>query len=140
MIHATSMPHGCSITERSSMLCVQPARPVDPIAVSIMREVDAVAQALHLSYFLMGAMARDVLLGHVFGLPTGRATRDMDFAFALEGWEQFQQIQDRLMAGGHFVAVRDITHRLLFRPGSDVQDHMVDLLPFDTVAGILKSI
>jgi predicted nucleotidyltransferase len=112
------------------MLCVQPNRPVDPIAVSVMREVDAVAQELHLSYFLIGAMARDVLLGHVFGLHTGRATRDMDFAFALEGWEQFQQIQERLIASGHFVAVRDITHRLLFRPGGGVQEHMVDLLPF----------
>ena len=115
------------------MLCVQPNRPLNPIAVSVMREVDAVAQDLHLSYFLMGAMARDVLLGHVFGLNTGRATRDMDFAFAIEGWEQFQQIQDRLIAGGHFVAVRDITHRLLFRPGCNVQEYMVELLPFGGV-------
>jgi predicted nucleotidyltransferase len=95
-----------------------------------MRAVDAVAQELHLSYFLIGAMARDVLLGHVLGLPTGRATRDMDFAFALESWEQFQHIQERLIAGGHFVAARDITHRLLFRPGDGVQEHRVDLLPF----------
>jgi predicted nucleotidyltransferase len=54
----------------------------------------------------------------------------MDFAFALEDWEQFQQIQGRLIAGGHFVAVRAITYRLLFRPGGGVQDPMVDLLPF----------
>lgn len=112
------------------MLCVPPHRPVDPIAVSVMREVDAVAQEFHLSYFLIGAMARDVLLGHVLGLPTGRATRDMDFAFALESWQQFQHIQERLIAGGHFVAARDLTHRLLFRPDSGVQEHMVDLLPF----------
>jgi predicted nucleotidyltransferase len=115
------------------MLCVQPDRHVDPIAVSIMRAVDAVAHELHLSYFLIGAMARDVLLGHVFGLNTGRATRDIDFAFALEGWEQFQQLQERLMASGHFVAVPKITHRLLFRPGGRVQDRMVDLLPFGGV-------
>jgi predicted nucleotidyltransferase len=78
-------------------------------------------------------MARDVLLGHVFGLDMGRATRDMDFAFALEGWKQFQQLQERLIAGGHFVAVRDITHRLLFCPGSHAQEYMVDLLPFGGV-------
>ena len=115
------------------MLCVLPTRPLNPIAVSVIREVDAVAQALHLSYFLIGAMARDVLLGHVFGLDTGRATRDMDFAFALAGWEQFQQLQERLIAGGHFVAVRDIMHRLLFRPGSDALEYIVDLLPFGGV-------
>jgi predicted nucleotidyltransferase len=128
------------MTERSGMLCVPPTRPLNPIAVSVIREVDAVAQALHLSYCLIGAMARDVLLGHVFGLDTGRATRDMDFAFALEGWEQFQQLQERLMAGGHFVAVRDLPHRLLFRPGSKAQEYMVDLLPFGGVEQPLQTI
>ena len=115
------------------MLCVPPTRPLNPIAVSVIREVDAVAQALHLSYCLIGAMARDVLLEHVFGLDTGRATRDIDFAFALAGWEQFQQLQERLIAGGHFVAVRNITHRLLFRPDSNAQEYLVDLLPFGGV-------
>jgi predicted nucleotidyltransferase len=128
------------MTERSCTLCVQPDRPVDPIIVSIMRAVDAVAHELHLSYFLIGAMARDVLLGHVFGLTTGRATRDIDFAFALEGWEQFQQLQERLIASGHFVAVHMVTHRLLFRPGGHVQDHMVDLLPFGGVAQPMHTI
>ena len=45
-----------------------------------MREVDTVAKDLRLPYFLVGAMARDVLLGHVFGLNPGRATRDVDVA------------------------------------------------------------
>jgi hypothetical protein len=40
-----------------------------------MRAIDAVAKALYLLYFLVGAMARDMLLGHVFGLNPGRATR-----------------------------------------------------------------
>jgi hypothetical protein len=39
------------------MLCVTSDRPVDPIAVSVMREIDAVATDLHLPYFLVGAMA-----------------------------------------------------------------------------------
>lgn len=56
------------MTERLRMLCVKPDRPVDPITVSIMREIDAVAKEMNLSYFLVGAVARDVLLGHVFGL------------------------------------------------------------------------
>ena len=57
------------------MLCVKLDRPVDPVAVSVMREVDTVAKELHLPYFLVGAMARDVLLGHVFDLLSGAAHR-----------------------------------------------------------------
>jgi predicted nucleotidyltransferase len=115
------------------MLYVTSDRPVDPIAVSVMRAVDAVAKDLHLSYFLVGAMARDVLLGHVFGLNPGRATRDMDVAFALQDWEQFQQIRDRLIADGGFVVVRDVAHRLLFSPDGDTQSYIVDLIPFGGV-------
>lgn len=114
------------------MLYVTSDRPVDPITVSIMRQVDAVAQEMRLPYFLVGAVARDVILGHVFGFHTGRATRDVDFAFALTGWEQFQQIQDRLIAGGRFVAGRD-PHTLLFRPDGGDQQYRVDLIPFGGV-------
>ena len=115
------------------MLYVQSDRPVDPIAVAVMHEIDAVATALRLAYFLIGAMARDVLLGHGFGLNPGRATRDVDVAFALEGWEQFQQLKNRPLMGGRFVAIRDVTHRLLYSPGDSVQRCMVDLLPFGGV-------
>lgn len=98
-----------------------------------MRTVDAVAKDLDLAYCLIGAMARDVLLGHVFGLDPGRATRDVDVAFALESWEQFQQIQHRLIAGGRCVAARDVTHRLLFSPDGATQQYIVDLIPFGGV-------
>ena len=115
------------------MLCVKSDRPVDPIIVSIMHAVDTIAKDLGLSYVLIGAMARDVLLGHVFGLDPGRATRDVDVAFALESWEQFQQLQDRLIAGGRFVATRDVTHRLLFSLDDTIQQYIVDLIPFGGV-------
>lgn len=115
------------------MLCVQSDRPVEPIVVSVMHEIDTVAADLRLSYFLVGAMARDVLLGHVFGLNPGRATRDVDVAFALASWEQFQQIKDRLIAGGRFAATGNVVHRLLFSPDGSSPRCIVDLLPFGGV-------
>ena len=101
--------------------------------MSVMREIDTVASDLRLAYFLVGAMARDVLLGHVFGLNPGRATRDVDFAFALAGWEQFQQVKDRLIAGGRFAAAGNVVHRLLFSLDGSATRCMVDLLPFGGV-------
>lgn len=115
------------------MLYVLPDRPVDPLAVSVMRAIDAAAKELRLPYFLVGAMARDVLLGHVFGLDPGRVTRDLDVAFALEDWEHFQQLQDRLIASGRFVAVRDVVHRLLFSPDGGAPRYIVDVIPFGGV-------
>jgi len=54
------------------MLSVAPERPVDPLAIEILKQVDRVAQELGLEYFGTGATARDILLSGVFGLDTGR--------------------------------------------------------------------
>jgi len=61
------------------MLCVQPDRPLIPCGVRHARG-DAVAKDLCLPYFLIGAMARDVLLGHVLALTwAGDARRGFCF-------------------------------------------------------------
>src|SRR6185295_5180343 len=68
------------------------------------REVDTLARAMKLNYFLCGAMARDILLKHVHGIETGRATSDVDFAVAVKDWEQFEEIKTRLTETGKFEA------------------------------------
>jgi predicted nucleotidyltransferase len=68
------------------MLSVPRERRLDPITLEILRRVDAVARDLAVDYFVVGAMARDILLTGVFGLSAGRATRDVDLAVAMPGW------------------------------------------------------
>lgn len=58
-------------------------RPLDPVIIDILRAVAVEAQAEQIGYMLIGATARDVLLTHVFGLDTRRATYDGDFAIAI---------------------------------------------------------
>jgi predicted nucleotidyltransferase len=79
------------------MLSVAPERPLDPVMLEALRRVDRVARELALDYFVVGAMARDILLTGVFGLSAGRATRDVDLAVAVEGWPQFEAIKARLI-------------------------------------------
>lgn len=57
----------------------QSERPLDPMAVEILRVVQHVIAARGLSCIVVGATARDILLTHVHGLPATRATRDIDF-------------------------------------------------------------
>lgn len=57
------------------MLAVPPDRRPDPGLLEVLRQVDRVAQALMLDYFVVGAMARDILLTGVFGLSADRGTR-----------------------------------------------------------------
>lgn len=76
--------------------------PLDATTLDILRQLRDVLTAQGTEYFLIGATARDVLLKHVFDIPTGRATRDMDFALALGRWEAFERIRQALIASGRF--------------------------------------
>ncbi len=75
------------------MLSVARDRPVDPLAIKILKAIDPVARSLGIEFLVTGATARDILLVGVFGLETGRGTRDVDLAIAVDGWPQFEAIK-----------------------------------------------
>jgi predicted nucleotidyltransferase len=114
------------------MLSVARDRPVDPLAVEILHQVDPVARALGIEYLVAGATARDILLVGVFGLETGRATRDVDLAVAVDGWSAFEAIKTRLVATGAFETDRMIVHRL-FHLRAERRGYPIDLVPFGGV-------
>lgn len=113
------------------MLSVKPELPVDPTIVAVLRTVHEAAAALGITYLLVGATARDILLIHVFGLRPGRATRDVDFALAIADWETFTEIKTRLQSTGQFVADEKSMHRLHC---GDASVAFVDLIPFGGIA------
>jgi predicted nucleotidyltransferase len=115
------------------MLSVASERPIDPRAVEILRQVDRVARDLEIEYFVTGATARDILLDGVFGLDTGRATRDVDLALALHGWLQFEAVKRRLVETGAFAPDEGVVHRLLHLTGSGQRGYPVDLIPFGPI-------
>jgi predicted nucleotidyltransferase len=115
------------------MLCVKPDQPVDPIILAILREVDRLTRELGLAYFVAGATARDILLTNVYELNTGRATRDIDFAVAVENWQQFEAIKARLTADGKFSASKNTIQRLYYRISDNTQGYPLDIIPFGGV-------
>jgi predicted nucleotidyltransferase len=115
------------------MLSVPRERPVDALTIDILRRVDAVARELRLPFFIVGALARDILLTHVFGIETTRATRDVDLAIAVESWERFHAIKDRLGATGQFTIDRHRMQRLYHTQGTADPPYPLDLIPFGGV-------
>ncbi len=110
-----------------------PNRPLDPLTLEVLRQVDRVARALSVDYFIVGAMARDVLLYAVWGLETGRATRDVDLAVAVAGWPQFETIRAQLVRTGLFIPAEKVLQRLHYRSSSDERGYPIDLIPFGGV-------
>jgi len=115
------------------MLSVARERPLDPATLEILRQFDRVAGELALEYFVVGAMARDILLNGVFGLAAGRATRDVDLAVAVEGWPQFEAIKVRLVGTGAFDSDGRAAQRLYHRAASEGRGYPLDLVPFGGV-------
>jgi predicted nucleotidyltransferase len=108
-------------------------RPIDPAILHILTVVNRVATEQGCPYIVVGATARDLLLHHVFGIPAIRATRDVDFAIAVENWEKFQGLRDALLATNHF-APSKVKHRLFFKTPTGTTDIPIDLIPFGGVA------
>ena len=112
------------------MLTVKPDKPVSPDLLMLVRALDRVTKQLQIPYFVIGATARDLLIEHVYGLETTRATRDIDFAVAVSSWENFARLKEQLIATGAFQAGEQ-SHRLTF--GEDSGAYPLDLVPFDGV-------
>lgn len=114
-------------------LKLRPDRPIDHLSLAVIRAVTGVATDLGLEIFMVGAMARSILLENVFGLPASRATKDLDFAFAIENWEQFDALKERLASAASFKPQDHEAQRLLFKPEGREHGFVVDLIPFGGV-------
>ena len=112
------------------MYTIRHDKPVNPVLLEILVAVHAITQELGCDYLLVGATARDMLMTHVFGLDTRRATHDVDFAIALESWDQFQALKTALVASGTFTPAADKVHLLLYKPAEYGKAFPLDLIPF----------
>lgn len=101
------------------------SRKLDQISIDLLLAVDSTAAALGVTYFIIGAFARDVILGLCFGIDTGEATRDIDFGLMMDDWAQFDELRARLIAREEFAEHSGVRHRLTFR-----SVRQLDIVPF----------
>jgi hypothetical protein len=118
------------MNDTSRPLTPKPDRPVEPLALLVIHEIHKAASELGFPAFLVGAMARIILLENIYGLKAGRATTDVDFAFALDNWDQFRTIKTFLIANAKFVESKHVIHQLFFQPPGLEHKFKVDLIPF----------
>ncbi len=97
-----------------------------PLA-ALIREIRAAAPDADV--MLVGAMARDVMLLHAYGIDLPRATTDVDIALAAGDWMAFHKLRDALLASGKFAARTKTLHKLVY---VDL-NIAIDLIPFNGV-------
>lgn len=121
------------MTGISRPLKPRPERPLDPLALKVIGEIQQVADTFGVRVFVVGAVARIILLENVHGLNPGRTTTDVDVALAVDHWEQFQKLKGSLLENPSFDAAEHIAHRLYFRVPASKHPYNVDLIPFGGV-------
>lgn len=108
---------------------------IDAENLSILRNLNAVAEDLGVRYFLVGAFARDVLFTHIHGIQTPRATRDIDICIEVASWDEFRRFSSELVERG-FLSATKISHRFTakkFAAG-------VDIVPYGEIGDGAKRI
>jgi predicted nucleotidyltransferase len=114
----------------STPLSIHPQHPIDGVQLAIIRDVQTCTKRMGIEVMLIGAIARMVLLEHVFGLAPSRATLDVDFAVAVDSWETFERLKLNLLATGKFTQSPKISHRLNYHPSQNEATGWIDLVPY----------
>lgn len=79
----------------------------------------------NISFYLVGATARDVWMRGVHNTPPRRATSDIDFAIMINDSAQFNELKDYLIEEEGFVPYHDNAFVLIWKDKTQV-----DLIPF----------
>jgi len=122
------------MSNESSPHSKQPVSALDPAIVRVLQILDPATREASCEYFVAGATARDLVMVHVHGLRPGRATYDIDFGIAVESWDHFARLKERLIATGNFAADRRALQRLIYSDQGTGLSAPVDLIPFGGVA------
>jgi predicted nucleotidyltransferase len=108
-------------------------RPLNRVTLAVLGALQKVGTQHGVGHFVIGATARDILMTHVFGVDAGRATRDVDFAIALEDWNQFETIKAELIDNGDFQPAAGKSHRLFYQQDEYGTAYPLDLIPFGQI-------
>ena len=101
---------------------------ISETAVSILVKIEKAAIKLDLSFFIVGATARDIIFEHQFDIKPSRATIDIDIGVIVSGWDQFELLKDELLSLREFSPSKQ-KQRLLYE-----DNFPVDIIPFGTIA------
>lgn len=102
-----------------------------PHTQEIVEALLRIAEKYHKKFFIIGALARDIILEVIHKNPVHRATLDIDFAILLSNWHQYDEIINDLTALKGFEKARE-KHRLIYN--GEAGAVVVDILPFGDIS------
>lgn len=100
---------------------------IDGALLNLFAALTRVALSERAHFFVVGAMARDLILVYGYGRPVRRATEDVDVGICVGDWEEYESLRRSLLQTPEFEPAREL-QRVCFRGKG------VDLIPFGRIA------
>lgn len=108
---------------------------LDAATLALLEAVAKAAAELEMAWMVTGAAGRVLLLEGVYGLPQGRATRDVDLGIMVASWDQYRALVDRLRRDDRFQPDPKQLQRLRFG-----DEGLLDLVPFGGIESADRTI
>jgi predicted nucleotidyltransferase len=99
-----------------------------PTYEPVIREIDRLTSSQGTAFFVVGALARDIIMEVGYGIKVKRATADLDCGIRVESWEGFQLLWDALIKTNRFKPDPRQRQRVIFESGL-----MIDIVPFGPI-------
>jgi predicted nucleotidyltransferase len=95
--------------------------------VKIYELIAEIANKSNVRFFVIGAMARDMVFEHGYDIPTSRATKDIDLAVQVATWAEFLNLKNALIATGYFAGSKTM-QRMFYQ-----NQIPIDIVPFGAI-------
>jgi predicted nucleotidyltransferase len=97
--------------------------------LEVIETMDLVFKTEKINYFIIGAMARDILLKQVFKIDENSlVTQDVDFGISIADWENYSEIE-KILCENDFSKDAKLKQRFIFKNGFPI-----DIIPFGKIA------
>lgn len=98
-----------------------------PFIVEVCKSTSAIASDLGIPFFVVGAMARDLIFERGYGLKSTRATEDIDFGVHVSDWSQYHRLTEGMISTGDFTETKQ-KQRLIYK-----ENLKIDIVPFGLI-------
>lgn len=95
-----------------------------PLLKKLLDDLIPVFQKLEIKFFVIGATARDIIM-ELHGEKSGRRTKDIDIAIAVDKWEEFSTIENEITQLTDFKKDPKQQQRFLY-----LEDFQLDIVPY----------
>ncbi len=101
--------------------------------IAAIEEIKKVTVSLKIPFFIVGALARDIIMEYFYEIKAPRMTMDIDLGIKVSDWKEFNQLIDTLEKSGEFKKTEE-KHRVSHG------DIFIDIVPFGNISNKNKCI